>query len=521
MPGIFSEKPVIFDSMKHYPVIIALITGLALSSCGKRVPEYVDSIPDDAVAVVSIHPMQIYEKGRLNTLRNLREKVKGQVWEQILEDPGSSGLMLDEYMYLFVKMEQEAPVIGLVSGLEDPDKFQSTLERIDEEIAGMLIETDDYTYVRPDEDAIISWSRDRMILLASPDADEFEPLYMTATLDTMYHPVKENSISSVTDFRNFLGKMKDLNFWVSSNDLAKMIERASDDSLRIDLPFMLSNNYARAYCEFEDGMMSVNGETHFSEEVQKNIEQVLVMNPSLSEPLLELAPAGDLLMAVAGSMDLKKIQRLVKRMDPGQLGEAGDRVELATGVPPEELIQAFTGDFAISVNGAREQTLLPLEIFIGFGVNNDSIQKKLMGRVENMAPVERQEDFFIINIQGNEIYSGIVDDVWVITNAKGYRDEVSDGRIEDPLPDSRFNEFADGSMGMFLNLDISAYPSMVRSAFSQNPQQKKWLEYMTSSFEYLGISAGNYETRAILETSKPDENSLYTILKMTDIPEQE
>ena len=76
-------------------------------------------------------------------------------------------------------------------------------------------------------------------------------------------------------------------------------------------------------------------------------------------------------------------------------------------------------------------------------------------------------------------------------------------------------------MGMFLNLDISAYPSMVRSAFSQNPQQKKWLEYMTSSFEYLGISAGNYETRAILETSKPDENSLYTILKMTDIPEQE
>ena len=72
---------------------------------------------------------------------------------------------------------------------------------------------------------------------------------------------------------------------------------------------------------------------------------------------------------------------------------------------------------------------------------------------------------------------------------------------------------------MYMNLDASAYPASVTSMFSQNPKQKKWLDYMAESFRYLGVTAGNYEGNAILETSKQNENSLYTILKMTDLNE--
>lgn len=503
--------------MKHNPVVITLLAGVILSSCGRKTPEFVNSIPDDAIVVASMHPMKIHKKGRLNTLQNLKEKIKDEVWEQILEDPLSTGLMLDEYTYVFVKMEEEAPVFGVVSGMKDAEKFESLLGRIREEFREEFVKTDDYTYVRPDEDGIIAWDREQMIMLASPDAEEFEPQYLTATLDTMFNPVKEASITSVVDFKNFLGQMKDLNLWVCSDDMQKLIEKAMKDSVRIDLPVTLYNNYARVYCEFEEGVMYVTGKTNFSEEVEKNLEEVLVMNPSLNEPMLELAPGGDLLAAMAGSMDLRKLRKLVKRTPP-DLGEAGNKVELATGIPAEELLDALTGDFAISVNGIREETLLPLEIFIGLGVNNAEIQEKLMGTVENVAPVDRQEDFFIINAQGNEIYSGIVDDVWVITNTKGYRDAVSGGKLEKSLVDSRFNDFADGSVGMYLNLDLSAYPRMIQGMLGQNPRHKKWIEYMSASFEYLGMSASNYEGRITLETNKPEENSLYTILKMTDIP---
>ncbi|HDS06853.1 MAG TPA: DUF4836 family protein [Bacteroides sp.] len=506
--------------MKTHLIIMMLAAGLFLTSCGKKAPDFVNSIPEDAVAVVSLHPMEIYRKGQLNTLQNLKEKVRGKVWEQVLEDPLSSGLQMDQYSFVFIRMKEEAPVIGVVTGMKDTEKFESLLKKIDEEVGEHFVKTDDYTYARPDKEGIIGWNKERMIVLATPDEDEFETAFLTATLDSMFHPVKETSITSMVDFRDFMGDMKDLNVWVSSRDLRKLVEKAmKNDSVQFDLPVDLSNNYARAYCEFEDGKMLVTAETRFSEEVKKNLEEVLVMKPSLNKSMLEMAPAGDLLLAVAGSMDLNKLQKIVKRLPAGELGETGNKVEQMTGLPPEELLEALTGDFVISVNGISQQNMIPLELFVGLGVKNDVLQEKLMEKVGGTVPVDRQQDFFIINIQGNEIYSGITDQIWVVTNARGYRTAMTEGKIEKPLTDSRFKDFSGGSVGMYMNLDASAYPASVTSMFSQNPKQKKWLDYMAESFRYLGVTAGNYEGNAILETSKQNENSLYTILKMTDLNE--
>lgn len=142
-----------------------------------------------------------------------------------------------------------------------------------------------------------------------------------------------------------------------------------------------------------------------------------------------------------------------------------------------------------------------------------------MESVQGMVPVDKQGDFFVINVQGNEIYSGIIDDMWVITNTKGYKDEVDGGKLNKSLVDSRFNDFADGSMGMYVNLDLASYPGMVKGLLEQKPEQKKWIEKITDPFEYLGISASNYQNFVTLKTNQPSENSLYTMLKLIEAPE--
>ena len=256
-----------------------------------------------------------------------------------------------------------------------------------------------------------------------------------------------------------------------------------------------------------------------SEEVEKNVEEFLVMNPSLNEEILELAPGGDLLVALAGSMDLEKIQNMVDKFAPPELDSVGNKVEAATGIPTKDLINAFTGDFTIAVNGVEGEAMIPVEVFIGFGVKSDQIQEQLMSKVQSMAPVQDEGDFFLINVQGTEIYSGIKNDLWVITNAKGYKDAMDAGKLDKSLVDSRFDDFAKGSMGMYVNLDLSSYPSMVQSLLEQKPEQKTWIERITDPFDYLGISAGNYESHVTLKTTKPSENSLYTILKLTDTPD--
>ena len=162
--------------------------------------------------------------------------------------------------------------------------------------------------------------------------------------------------------------------------------------------------------------------------------------------------------------------------------------------------------------------MIPLEIFLGIGVNGQALQEKLMETVQGLAPVEEEGDFFIINFQGNEIYSGIVNDVLVVTNAKGYKDAVKSGIHETPLTSSAFGDFTTGSLGMYVNLNMDQYPAMLMGLLGQKPEAQRWVERLTDPFDYLGVCAGNYQNKVYVKTSNPSENSLYTIMKVVDGP---
>jgi hypothetical protein len=397
-------------------------------------------------------------------------------------------------------------------------KFEATLSKIKEGIGEEFVSNEVYTWIQPDNEGIIAWNNKQMIVLASPDGDEFETAYFTGNLDSMFSPVKEESITSLVDFKDFLGKMKDLNLWLSSNEMFDLVETFMGDKIP-DFPVALYHNYAQVYIDFEDGQMNINGETHFSEEVEKNIEEFLVMKPALNEDMLNLAPGGNLLVAIAGSMDLAKAQQLVEKFAPPELDTMSNKVEMATGMEIQDLLDAISGDFTIAINGVEGEEMIPLEIFIGIGVNGEALQEKLMETVQGMAPIEEEGDFFIINFQGNEIYSGIVNDVLVVTNAKGYKEAVKSGTHGTPLTSSRFGDFADGSLGMFVNLDLDQYPAMLKGMLMQRPEASQWVARFTDPFDYLGVSAGNYKNKVMVKTSQPSENSLYTILKMVDKPE--
>ncbi len=427
--------------MKRLSIVFVWAAVMVLSSCSKKVPDFVNSIPDDAIAVVSIHPMQIHTKSQINTFESIKEKVKDEIWGQILDNPLSTGLMMNEYAYVFVKMEEKAPIIGVVCGMKDVKKFEATLAKIKEGISEEFVSNEVYTWIQPDNEGIIAWNSKQMIVLASPDSDEFETSYFTGNLDKMFSPVKEESITSMVDFKDFLGKMKDMNLWVSSNEMFDVIETFMGDKIP-DFPLTLYNNYAQVYIDFADGVMNINGETHFSEEVEKNIEEFLVMKPALNEDMLNLAPGGNLLVAIAGSMDLAKAQKMIEKFAPPELDTMSNKVEMATGMEIQDLLDAISGDFTIAINGVEGQEMIPLEIFIGIGVNGEALQKKLMETVQGFAPIEEEGDFFIINFQGNEIYSGIVNDILVITNAKGYKEAVKSGTHGTPLTSSRFGDFA-------------------------------------------------------------------------------
>jgi len=425
-------------------------------------------------------------------------------------------MMLDEYVYLFATMEEENPLLGFVAGIRDMGKFENILGKIDEDNPLEATERDGYKYIRPDEEGIISWNEDQVVILVSPD-EEFETSFYITRLDWMFSPVKEESIVSMVDFNKFQGNMKDINMWLSSEDLKKVVKKFAkkkSEDLPLDFPINLTNNYYHVYADFADGTMNISSETNLSEEIQKNLDEVLVFNPSLNPDMLKMAPGGDLLLALAVSMDLEKVQKLVEKINPPQMGEMGGKLEEVTGVSAETLLNAFTGEFTLAVNALAGEAMVPVEVFLGFGVKSDEIQELLLKQVESIVPVEDQGDFFVINIQGNEIYSGIINDNWVITNMKAYKDKVKSGKLDKSLLDSRFADFSDKSMGLFLNLDMTAYPEMAQDLVDQSGDKKVLIENITGTLDYIGMSGGSNDGLITLKTNKPKENSLYTLLRI-------
>jgi len=169
----------------------------------------------------------------------------------------------------------------------------------------------------------------------------------------------------------------------------------------------------------------------------------------------------------------------------------------------------------IAVNGAAEGAPIPIEIMIGIGLDDATLQEKLMGTVGNMAEVEKEGDFFMINANGMEIYSGIVNNVWVITNTPGYKDAVKGEGLAGTLGDSKFKDYAGGSMGMYMNLDLTTYPAALQSMMAQGDAMEM-MNMVAESLDFMGMEASNKESVMTLKTANDKENSLYTLMRIME-----
>jgi len=502
--------------MKNIRLLSIIVAAVIVASCSRKVPDTVHNIPDHAFIVASMHPKQIWEKGQIGTMEQVIRKIDDPVMQRIAKDPAASGLDLDQYVFMFVYFMDDAPVMGTTAVMKDAAQFTEMIRQLAIEENLEIIEHKGYSMITPgSEKAAMAWNDKQMIFLASPQL-ELSAESWQAELINLYDLPREEAVTSIVDFNDFTGKMEDMNLWFTGDELQRIMDKSGvTEGMDMQLPMDLNNNYGQVFVEFADGAMYVHSETHFSDDVTKATETFLVAKDELNGDLLELAPGGDLLMAMAFSLDLDRLTRLMKNFTPPQVDSLSGQVEKMTGIPGNEILEAMNGDFVIAVNGAAEGNPIPVEVLIGIGLDDKTLQDKLMGTVGNMAQVEQEGDFFMINANGMELYSGIVDNVWVITNTPGYKDAVTGKGLEKTLNDSKFKDFAGGSMGLYMNMDLASYPDALQGMMSRGGSMGM-VKMLTESFSYLGVEASNKENNMTLVTANDNENSLYTLLQVME-----
>ncbi|MCF8345851.1 MAG: DUF4836 family protein [Bacteroidales bacterium] len=510
--------------MNKYPIAIVIMAVLFTASCSKKASDIVKSIPDHAFFVGSVHPGQIYEKGEIETLEVFTKQIDNELALSIIEDPAKSGIDISEYLYMFAYFIDDEPVLGVTAALKNEGNFTKMAQELLSKGDGEIITHKGYSMITPENaKAAMAWNDNQVIFLAISE-DIMTSADWQTELVTLYDLSREEAIVSIVDFNNFTGKMKDMNAWFTGDEMKKLLDKARtfqdfDIDIDIDLPMDLMNNYGQFFVEFADGAMYLTSETHFSDDVTKAASTFMVAKDELNPDLLELTPGNDLLMAMAFSVELDKMVKMMGNFAPPGMDSVSGQIEKATGVPGNEILEAMNGDFVIAVNGAAEGAAIPVEMMIGIGLDDASLQEKLMGTVGNMTEVEKEGDFFMINANGLEIYSGIVNNVWVITNTPGYKDAVTGKGLDKTLNDSKFSDYANGSMGMYLNLDLTTYPAALQAMMAQGGAPDM-LTLVSESFNYMGMEASNKKSNMTLKTANDKENSLYTLLKILEKAEE-
>ncbi len=502
--------------MKKIPILLVVMALLLTASCSRKTSEIVKSIPDHASLVASLHPDQIYKKGQISSMESITDSISNEFIRSIAKDPLKSGIDLSEYIYFFAYFLDDEPVMGMTADLKNPDKFTRMIGELSKEKYQEIILHKGYNMVIPESNnGGVAWNEKQVILLLTPQ-EVMTPDDWQTELVALFEQERDRSITSVMNFRNFTGKMKDINIWLAGDNLKKILAKTKSlKKMEFDLPVSLDNNYSQVFVEFTEGAMQVNSEMHLSDDVKKATETLQLTKDNLNRDLLKITPGNDLLMALSFSVNTDRVVKLMKNFNPPQTEDMSDKIEKTTGIPGKDILEALSGDFVLAVNGAPEGSPVPVEVLIGIGLDDETLQEKMMGSIGNMAQVEKEGDFFMINAGGLELYSGIVKGIWVITNVPGYKDAIAGKGLGQTLSDSKFREYAGGSMGMYMNLDLTTYPAALQSMVASGGGPKT-LELLTESFDYLGMEASNYENNMILKTANEKENSLYTLLRLME-----
>ncbi len=502
--------------MKKLPIFITCTLLVLTISCSKKTSEVINSIPGHASLVASIHPEQIYNKGQIGSMETLTKDIRNEMIKSIVKDPLQSGIDMTEYIYFFIYFLDDEPVIGITADIKNSNKFSRMISELIKKEDTEIIAHKGYDMITPERDeAAMAWNENQVIFLASP-RKKMSSGDWQSELVNLHELQREQSVSMVVNFRDFAGKMKDVNVWAAGDDLKKVLEKTrSLKDMDLDFPVPLENNYSQVFVEFTDGAMEIHSEIHLNDEIKKATEMLLLAKDNLNQDLLKMSPGNDLLLALAFSLRTERMAKMIKNFNPPKLEGMSDKVEQATGVPGGELLEALTGDFVLAINGAAEGSAIPVEVLIGIGLKDETLQEKLLGKVDNMAQVEKEGDFFMINAGGIQIYSGIMKGIWVITNVTGYKEAVTGKGLKKNLLDSEFKAYAGGSLGMYMNLDLTTYPPALQSMMASGGAPKT-LEMLAESFDFMGMEASNDENNMILKTSDDNENSLYTLLKLME-----
>ncbi len=286
--------------------ICLLLTGLTLlflTSCSSKKSDV--PVPEDASFVMHIDGASLNSKLSWDEIKQSElfklamEETKDSLGIKILNNPEESGLNIKSDAYIFMKNQGRGGYAAIICNLTDETKFETFIKQV---IKDKTIEKKDDIAIINNEDNILTWKKDRLIIISNApgtkkgfyDSEDSEVNFSSDSLiifaKEIYELKKSKSIGNNSKFSSLLETKGDMHFWVNSSSLGG---DALPAMLAITKAGMLfKDNISTGTVSFEDGKITLKAKNYLNKDLEA-IYKKFSPKP-VDEELLQKIPAGNI-----------------------------------------------------------------------------------------------------------------------------------------------------------------------------------------------------------------------------------
>ena len=501
---------------------LLLVAAIILSSCTKS-DKVFDTIPETAMVVVSIHPGNLIEKGKLQEIELIKEEAaENEISRKILEDPDNSGIDTDAYSAFFV-FNYDEQFGCAVMPLKSKTSFEDFLAEVENEndmepVIGNIGAFDTKTI----DDFMILY--DNSIVMILFPLDDLGNEDLTEVAKSIIELDKENILKTDRDFNNFLSKQKDINVWFSTNNIDG-IPGMGFMGEAMGMVGGVKNNYGHAFADFQNGSMTFSTNLRFNQTLQETIDKYNFLDENAIKDILKYLPSENLLFVGNTNVDPEKIFDLLKFVN-NDFDNAIDDMTQQLGLEDEDLKKIFSGEVAFSLNGINSplletenfsinSDLIPSLVFSA-RINHKSSFEKFLSLASEKAELKEKEGYYEVINKGIPVYMVVVQSDLILSNNETIIEDIEkNGLAVDNVTKSiHADNLSNNPICFYLNLDESTYTEEMYELFSKKMGEEIEMGMKTfgESLKSMTVSANIEEWEFKIELKDDSVNSLYSLL---------
>jgi|GEM_PF-559226 len=374
--------------MRHtYRNLLAFLAIAFLLSACHSVPDHARYLPKDATVVVGVNTNVLNKKiawSAITGSKLIDELEKGSEMgaaREKMEDLKNAGISYSSTLYYYFKTDNRYPSnskMGLVLPLSSESKWEAYLKK--NFPAATIASQKDFKTAMLDDKALAGWNKDVLVIqnplrqrtseqvaLAAPEGDTTGTEYETiegwgavdepatlAEIQNTFSLKKENSLVKDDHFSRLAKEDNDISVFVNYSNLMDAVSAAGMGMGTGMAQSLWQNAALTAGINFKDGLIA--SDMHFfpSQSMEEVTEKMSGTN--VDKDLVNRLPGNNLNMVMAYHLSTDGLRAMMDKM--GLLGMMNLGLS-AQGLNVDEILNAFTGDLAFTVNNFRmeEQTV--------------------------------------------------------------------------------------------------------------------------------------------------------------------